>query len=255
MTFVGIALLLVSAGCPGAPSAREQREEQDPLLVRARAKRRAQDIDGAIALYRKALDRDPDLARAHLELGLLYDGVTEDYIQAIFHYESYLELRPKTEKRELIEDLVRRAKISYAATLPDRPSAAVEEIADLKKENKMLRERLKQAEAARRKVEDEFEAYRNRAQRQQQAATRSTQRTPAATAAPASRASRPVAPAPAPAQSAVQTYRVRRGDTLSSIATRMYDDPAKWSEIYEANRASLKSPESIRVGQTLIIPR
>ena len=63
------------------------------------------------------------------------------------------------------------------------------------------------------------------------------------------------APRPAPSQDEVETYRVMPGDSLSSIAAKMYQDPNQWRRIYEANRATLPSPNSVRVGQTLIIPR
>ncbi|MCB1069261.1 MAG: LysM peptidoglycan-binding domain-containing protein [Verrucomicrobia bacterium] len=58
-----------------------------------------------------------------------------------------------------------------------------------------------------------------------------------------------------PAQPSEQIYVVQAGDTLSRIATRVYNNPALWERIYEANRETLRSPESIRVGQTLRIPQ
>lgn len=81
--------------------------------------------------------------------------------------------------------------------------------------------------------------------------------TPASTpAAPASAAAAaPKAPEPEPAQPAVSTYVVQTGDNLSRIAEKMYGSSARWADIYEANRSALKSPESVRVGQTLIIPK
>jgi nucleoid-associated protein YgaU len=48
---------------------------------------------------------------------------------------------------------------------------------------------------------------------------------------------------------------VQVGDTLSRIAEQMYGDSSQWEKIYEANRNTLNSPQSIHVGQTLVIPR
>jgi nucleoid-associated protein YgaU len=59
----------------------------------------------------------------------------------------------------------------------------------------------------------------------------------------------------APAQPAIQTYVVQTRDTLSSIAAKLYNDPGKWKTIYDANRNTLSSPQSVRPGQTLMIPR
>jgi tetratricopeptide (TPR) repeat protein len=136
--------LCVSSCSPGAAWS-DRREDNDPLVRRARTKKRAQDIEGAITLYSRAIARKPGLGRAHLEIGLLYDEYNEDYVRAIYHYEKYLELRPDTEKRNMIEELIRRARISYAASLPEKPSGAVELIAELRRENKILKAKLDEA--------------------------------------------------------------------------------------------------------------
>jgi len=47
---------------------------------------------------------------------------------------------------------------------------------------------------------------------------------------------------------------VLRGDTLSSIAAKMYNNPQMWTKIFDANRDKLDRPEGIRVGQVLVIP-
>ena len=62
-------------------------------------------------------------------------------------------------------------------------------------------------------------------------------------------------PAPAPAKPPVKTYLVQSGDTLTSIAKTLYDDAGKWEKIYDANRNILRSPKSLNIGQTLVIPK
>jgi hypothetical protein len=51
-----------------------------------------------------------------------------------------------------------------------------------------------------------------------------------------------------------RTYVVRPGDTLGAISRRFYGTSARYMEIYNANRDRLSSPNSVTVGQTLIIP-
>ncbi len=51
-----------------------------------------------------------------------------------------------------------------------------------------------------------------------------------------------------------QTYVVKAGDSLSKIAKEVYGDAARWPEIYEANKATIKDPNVIVVGQELKIP-
>lgn len=56
---------------------------------------------------------------------------------------------------------------------------------------------------------------------------------------------------------ASDTYTVKKGDTLWSIAANpdVFGNANKWRQIYEANRDALKSPDQLRPGMTLKIPR
>jgi nucleoid-associated protein YgaU len=49
-------------------------------------------------------------------------------------------------------------------------------------------------------------------------------------------------------------YRVRTGDSLSSIAKRTLGSSSRWHEIYAANRALISDPAFIRAGQVLRLP-
>ncbi len=49
-------------------------------------------------------------------------------------------------------------------------------------------------------------------------------------------------------------YTVRRGDTLSRIASRCYGDARKWQTILSANRRRLRRPSDLRAGMKLLIP-
>ena len=73
----------------------------------------------------------------------------------------------------------------------------------------------------------------------------------------------PVAETPAPAAVTphqddtghMDTYRVQAGDTLSSIARDVLGSAGAWRRLYEANRDHLQSPELLRQGQQLRIPK
>ena len=54
---------------------------------------------------------------------------------------------------------------------------------------------------------------------------------------------------------AMDTYVVKEGDSLSKIAHQVYGNGRKWHRIYEANRDILKTPNSLKAGMTLKIPR
>ena len=61
-------------------------------------------------------------------------------------------------------------------------------------------------------------------------------------------------PAPAPAPPVEGTYTVKAGDCLWSIAQEAYGTGTKWGVIYSANKASVKDPTAIQIGQVLVIP-
>lgn len=255
-----VALGLVVSGCTGDAGALDRRDENHPLVRRAIAAKRSNDVDGAIDLLYKALEKRPDLARAHLELALIYDQEPkENFVRAIYHYERYLEMRPETQAREQVEKLVKRARLSYAASLPDQPSEAVRMIADLQRQVEMLRiEIAKQQEGARGVSPSPAPgAVAPRAG----GPARAVPGAPLATsvlaraAATTNALSRGLsAPTPAPASAVAQTYKVQSGDTLSTIASKVYNDRQAWRKIYDANRSVLSGTESVRPGQVLVIP-
>ncbi|QDU33128.1 LysM domain/BON superfamily protein [Poriferisphaera corsica] len=74
----------------------------------------------------------------------------------------------------------------------------------------------------------------------------STQQTSSATRATTPRNTQPT--------SSSKTYTVRSGDSLIRIAKRELGDGSRWQEIFDLNKATLKSPDAIKVGQTLKLP-
>jgi len=81
---------------------------------------------------------------------------------------------------------------------------------------------------------------------------------PAAVTRPALASPIPLpSPSPSPPPSPLpeaQTYTVRTGDTLSSIAEMFYGDATDWRPIFEANRDRITSADSLPDGVTLRIP-
>lgn len=56
------------------------------------------------------------------------------------------------------------------------------------------------------------------------------------------------------AKSIVNKHLVQQGDSLYTLATKYYNDGAKWNKIYEANKKNLKDHKSLKIGQELVIP-
>lgn len=51
-----------------------------------------------------------------------------------------------------------------------------------------------------------------------------------------------------------ETYVVQKNDTLQKISYKFYGTHKKWQKIYEANKDRLENPDSLFVGQKLLVP-
>lgn len=235
-----IALGLLAIGCSQSSSTDNAQHENNPYFQRAEQANEAQDYQTAAGLYEKALETDPLSAPAHLELGLLYDEKLADPIAAIYHYRKYLELQPNSDKQQLVEQYIERAKLTLAAKLP-QATVDPDELNRLQSENAAL-------------MQDNMTLKAKVAELEQAQAARPP--TPVAVA-PAS-AVVPAADTPAPAVPAnppsSRTYIVQKGDTLQSLALRFYGTRSGWEKIYEANRSCLASKDQLKIGQPLTIP-
>ena len=49
-------------------------------------------------------------------------------------------------------------------------------------------------------------------------------------------------------------YTIQKGDTLQKISKKFYNSYSKWNRIYEANKATLKSPDIVSPGMKIKIP-
>jgi nucleoid-associated protein YgaU len=63
------------------------------------------------------------------------------------------------------------------------------------------------------------------------------------------------APVPGDAAEPLEEYTVQHGDSLSKIAERFLGNPTRYQEIYEVNRDRMATPDRLRVGESLRIPR
>ena len=235
-----IAVISLSlTGCGDRAARMDRRDLGHPLVKRALELKEEGRVEKAAELLQRALDERPSLARAHLELGILYDTpYGDDFVRAIYHYQRYLEKRPQTEKRDIIEGLIIGARLSFATTLPNQPSGAVDMIAKLRRENEILRKRVRGLEAHLKDsaVDAELETA-----------------VPAAEGPVEKVAPDPIKAVRAPAE-APRYYQVRKNDTLTRIAQKVYGDPGKWRMLYEENKDTLDGPEKLRLGQKIRIP-
>jgi len=286
---VGLPILVLAFGCERSVASRDREERRDPELQRARAMRMKP--SDAVVAYRALLDSNPMLALAHLDLALLLHDQSRDFVGAIYHYRRYLELRPKAEKRDLIEQRIRKAEVVFAATVvAAQPASGVTNAAQTEERDPAAR---MLEENAWLRVEMARLTQENEDLRAASAATQTVAMTPAvapvatvsslpAVARPASTkpavqrphatatqlvvsagavssaAARPATTKPAVPVAAGQSsrrHRVHRGETLGSIAQAVYGDKRQWKRVFEANRDLLKgNPDRLREGLVLVLP-
>ena len=227
-TIVAVSL----SGCMPGVSRLDAQERSLDLIRKAVASKAEGEIDEAISLYKESLLANPEAARAHLDVAQLLHDHKKDFVPAIYHYRRYIELRPDTEKKEMIEDRLRLAMQMFSARSTEGGEERIASMTGLERENAELKSSIERLQAENVKLKKEAAKLRSLAEER---ASRRTETPP----------SRPTTP---------RTYRVRSGDSLLSIASDVYGDSAKWSRIYDANRNVIRNKDHLPVGTVLKIP-
>ena len=229
--------VLVLTGCDKDTQSMEEREERDPLVKSGQAYMEEGQWDEALDAFQEALDKEPLMARPHLDMALIYQQYRINYIHAIYHYDRYLELRPDAEKAQFIEEQKLKVAQALANTLinnsPD-VKKVVQERNQLVQQNSDLIRQLAEARGGETKV----------------STTATTEQKSATETIPKSAKS--VEPQ-STSTAKHQIYHVEAGDNLTKIAQKFYKN-GDWEPIFEANKDTLRSPGDLRVGQTLVIP-
>ncbi len=237
---LGTILLLLGHGCRKSSAELDLIDEKNPVFQKASRKAQEGDFEAAIELYREALRTSPQSAKAHLQLGMIYDDVYTNRVRAIYHYDRYLELRPDAEKRDLVTGWIDRLRRELAAS-------ALSDSGETGAESEVMRLRQKVLQLSRQIQELQLDR-----QRLRKALLESSEMPAPAVSAPADRG--PAPPGEIGSKPVRRTYTVVQGDTLQGIAKKVYGSVSLWRRIYDANRDTIKSPERLRPGMVLLIP-
>ncbi len=272
-----LALLLAvfaAAGCDRLPKGEPVAEINEPDYVEGQRLLRQGNEQAALAAFTRVINARPqDAAESHLQLGLLYLEEVKDPITAIYHFRRYLELKPNSTNRDLVEQRIEVATRDFARTLPAQPlenqimrNDLLDVVENLRVENTRLKD-----EVAR--LRESSSAGSPSALRQ--TANLSAAPTQTASLAPpentANRGSRfsaapletleerpvttPTRPSETPAAATAQrVHTVAKGDTLYSLARRYYNNPSRAKDIYTANRNQMRSANDLQIGMRLVIP-
>ncbi len=239
--------LIALTACSRDASLDAVSETEEKHYQRAQRLLREGREDEALNAFLKVVEKRNDAAESNLEAGQLYAKHIGDPVAAIYHYRKYLELKPDSEQADRVNQMIDSATKEFARQLPGQPFRNDIDRLD-------LLEMLEQARAENAALKEQLAATQRRLS--QYESTRVSAPTisggQARIAAPSSQQSRTTAPAAA--SGPVRTHTVQSGETLSSISTKYYGNPRHFLDIFEANRDTLASPDSLRVGQQLKIP-
>ncbi|MBQ9694330.1 MAG: LysM peptidoglycan-binding domain-containing protein [Kiritimatiellae bacterium] len=125
-----VALLAVM-GCNKEDAETVARKERvAALLAEARTAEAQGDAVAAENFYRQLLLVDPTEATAHLSLANLSQDLRKNYLDAMYHYQRYLDLQPDSEKVSLVKDRLASARTllsnQLAAEIISREQRAIE---------------------------------------------------------------------------------------------------------------------------------
>ncbi|MCC5844003.1 MAG: tetratricopeptide repeat protein [Verrucomicrobia bacterium] len=251
-----LGLVLFFAAC-GPKFGTDALEHRHPRMEEAARLVQQQDLEGAMAIYRRLLRREPEFATAHLQLGMAYQTL-RDPVAAAYHFRQYLDQRPEGPKAEIVEQMLQSELIRLVDQHPAIRAMQPPDIVELQDEIARLREQLQHAQMRLSRSEIEAEQARRNGVPERAAPRRDSTPAPEPADTAARERTAPVSaettrPQQEPA-TASRTYVVRPGDNLSLISQRMYNTPNRWREIMDANREKLPNERSLRPGQTLVIP-
>ena len=194
----------------------------------------------AMEQFLEVLEHTMNAPQTHLELGRLLLQVEgrKDPVQAIFHFRSFLRLRPKAREADNVEQLIETAEKQFLANLPGKPYGEPLAAMQLRELNQSLKHQVESLEARLAKYEPD-----------------ALTSPPEATGNGAEQVPRQVATsAPTSLKPKQETYVVKPGDSLYGISLQMYGSPRYVDEIYKANSENLPNENSLRLGQQLTMP-
>ena len=219
--------------------------------------------EDALITYLGLISVRRESPESHLEVGYIYLQTLKDPIRAIFYFDRYLELKPESERTIQVKQLIETAKLEFLRQLPTKPFQAevdridlLEIIEKLKKENDALKFKYNQA------------LLKIKATEGQESMNRISTSLNAAVSSEAPQLQDPPVPnrtnntltnldnaeTTIDPRDVPKSYVVLSGDTLSKISEKFYGTANRWNDIYQANRDTLSSARSLRVGQELLIP-
>jgi len=239
-----ILLLIVSCG--------SKNENAHPLFIKAKHSENNGEYKKAVENYEKYLKVNPDSSVTHYKLAELYNDNIDDPFYAVYHFKEFLKLQPNSPDRDSIQAWIDAAEKKMLKRISERDpdSVSQEDILKLKEYNEKYRVyllKLKKQNAVLRKkigssvtVSDDIN-LKSHDNGEDSDLTPEKENTVLFDSDGS-----PVI---------LRTYTVKSGDSLSKISREVYGSSKYYKIIFEANRKTMKTEASLKIGQELKIPQ
>lgn len=216
------------------------KEENDSGFQRALSLLKVGNDEDALEEFLAVTRRTMHCPKSHLQVGMLFLNLEsrKDPVAAIYHFQRFLLLENNSKEAPKVRQLIVTAEREIIRELPGEPYADYLDSLDLREKNNRLMREVADLKArlglplTERDIRDNESPLPVRNSKVQQIKNEPSFVTP------------PLA----------RTYVVQKGDSLYGISRKFYGDSSYIEQIFQANRNSLSSKDSLKLGQKLIIP-
>ena len=261
-----LAGVLLSS-CSQTPPGSDAEDERNPFFRQATKDIADLNYPAAIKQFEKAIAANPNVAKAYLQIGLLYGDKLGDPISAIYFYQKYLEARPNAAEREEVLASMEKAKIDFALSLTNTGIQNAAEIARISKENVDLKQQITQLQGALAAKEAQVSQVAGAAAPPKAtpavvpatppAAEKVTPRTESASMPSVPAATPPAAPAEAAVPPAgAKQHTIAKGDTLWKLVKEYYPASLDFNEDIAKIKAANPGLDdrNLKIGTVIVIP-
>lgn len=217
----------------------------------------------AISLYQKAIDTYRSAPLAHLQLALLLHEYRRDYLGAIFHYRRYIETSSGAGSRDLsiisnrIEKVEQLLSAKYVRAIAESEASdsvqLMKSYAELDQKVDILNKRNALLVSSNETLRAEIQRLNGRIDGLLVWIAK-IQSSPSDSSSHIGRLDSVTVKDADGNERVLQTYEVRKGDSLSVIAENVYGDRTLWPRIRDANLDKIKNGDRVKPGDILVIP-